>query len=262
MSRTYVTTRRLGALRPTLTGRDWLVLMTLRRLRLASGRHLSRLHYVNVTPRRARQLLAGLVRRGLVARLPRTVGGVRAGSAGYVYCLDVAGSRLLEPERKFRRPDDPGNRLLDHSLAVAELYTQLAVAHRRAELTLTSFTAEPACWRHFPGPGGGRVTLKPDAFVATRQDQFEDRWFIEVDRATEAVSVVAKKCELYRRYWQTGIEQARFDVFPRVLWTVPDQRRYDALIEVFGRLPVEVWPLFTVALAEDAVARIAQGAHQ
>jgi hypothetical protein len=58
------------------------------------------------------------------------------------------------------------------------------------------------------------------------------------------------------------MEQARFDVFPRVLWVVPDQRRYDALIEVFGRLPVEVWPLFTVALAGDAVTRITQGAHQ
>ncbi|MCE7006603.1 replication-relaxation family protein [Kibdelosporangium philippinense] len=262
MSRTYVTSKRLGALRVTLTGRDWTVLMTLRQLRLASGRQLTRAHYPDVTPRRARQHLASMVQRGLIARLPRMVGGFRAGSAGYVYQLDLAGSRLLEPGQTFRRPDDPGGRLLDHSLAVSELFTDLAVAHRHGELTLVSFTAEPACWRHFSGPGGGRQVLKPDCAVVTQQGRFEDRWLIEVDRATEAVSVVQRKCELYRRYWQTGAEQARFEVFPRVLWLVPDQRRYDALIEVFGRLPVDVWPLFTVALAEDAVARIAQGAHQ
>jgi hypothetical protein len=262
MTRTYVTSHRLAALRPTLSGRDWSVLVTMRRLRLASSGQLERLHFTDVSSRRARQSLADMVRRRLLARLPRPVGGVRAGSAGFVYQLDAAGSRLLEPERMFRRADDPGGRLVDHSLAVTELYTRLELAHRGGELVLTSFAAEPACWRRYSGPGGGRVVLKPDAFVVTRQERFEDRWFVEVDRATEAVSVVARKCELYRRYWQTGIEQARFEIFPRVLWTVPDGRRYDALIDVFGRLPAEVWPLFTVTLADEAVTRIAQGAHR
>jgi hypothetical protein len=71
--------------------------------------------FVGVTSRRARQSLASLVDRGVIARLPRLVGGVRAGSAGYVYTLDVAGSRLLRPEHRFRRPDDPGERFLRRS---------------------------------------------------------------------------------------------------------------------------------------------------
>lgn len=73
--------------------------------------------------------------------------------------------------------------------------------------------------------------------------------------------MVARKCELYRRYWQSGIEQAQFGVFPRVLWVVPDQARADALVAVFDRLPAEVQPLFTVAVTGEAVSRIAQGAH-
>jgi len=103
--------------------------------------------------------------------------------------------------------------------------------------------------------------IKPDCAVTTRLGRYEDRWLIEVDRATEAVSVVARKCELYRRYWQAGIEQAQFGVFPRVLWVVPNQARADALTAVFDRLPGEAQPLFAVAAVGEAVSRIARGAH-
>jgi Replication-relaxation len=261
MSRLYVTRGRLVAVESSLSSRDWRVLATMGRLRLATSGHLERLHYGDIAPRRARQLLAGMVDRGLLARLPRVIGGLRAGSAGYVYTLDRAGSRLLRPGRTFRRPDDPGGRFLDHSLAISELYVGLVETHRLGTLTLASFMSEPACWRGFPGMGGGRVTLKPDCAVTTRLGRYEDRWLIEVDRATEAVSVVARKCELYRRYWQTGTEQARLGIFPRVLWVVPDKVRADALVAVFDRLPDEVQPLFAVVQAGEAVARIAQGAQ-
>jgi hypothetical protein len=46
-----------------------------------------------------------------------------------------------------------------------------------------------------------------------------------------------------------------------VLWLVPDAARHDALVDVLGRQPAEAWPLFTVALFEEATARIQQGAH-
>lgn len=261
MSRLYVTRGRLAAVESSLSSRDWRVLGTMGRLRLATSGHLERLHYGDVTPRRARQLLAAMVERGLLARLPRVVGGVRAGSAGYVYTLDRAGSRLLRPGHKFRRPDDPGGRFLDHSLAISELYVGLVEAHRLGTLTLASFASEPACWRGFSGPGGGQLTLKPDCAVTTRLGRYEDSWLIEVDRATEAVSVVVRKCELYRRYWQTGTEQARLGIFPRVLWVVPDEVRRDALQVAFDRFPDEARHLFTVTVTHEAVNRIVQGAH-
>lgn len=261
MSRAYVTAGRLLSVESSLSARDWRVLATMGRLRLVSSDQLVRLHYGDVTPRRARQLLAAMVERGLLARLPRVVGGLRAGSSGFVYTLDRAGSRLLRPGRKFRRPDDPGGRFLDHSLAISELYVGLVEAHRLGTLTLASFASEPACWRRFAGAGGGSVTIKPDCAVTTRLGRYEDHWLTEVDRATESVSVVTGKCELYRRYWQSGTEQARLGLFPRVLWVVPDDARRDALLAVFDRLPADVRHLFTVTIAQEAVTRIAQGAH-
>jgi hypothetical protein len=256
----YVTTRRLYDLASWLGPRDWTVLATLRRVRLASARQLERLCYADVSPRRARQSLARLTERGVLARLPRLVGGRYAGSAGYVYSLDIAGYRLINPGRIPRRPNDPGGRFLAHSLNVTELYARLIEADRTDVLDLRDFVAEPQCWRPFTG-AVGRAILKPDAALIVRHDRFEDRWFCEVDRATEAVSVVARKCESYRRYWMSGTEQAKNGVFPRVLWLVPSEERKDALVGVFGQLPVVAWPLFTVALFDEAVARITRGAH-
>jgi hypothetical protein len=243
----------------SLTGQDWTVLTTLSKLRLASSGQLERLCFIGVSQRRARQALASLTDRGVIARLPRIVGGARSGSAGYVYTLDVAGARLLRPGRRFRRPDDPGERFLAHGLAVAELYTRLVEADRADTLELRQFTSEPGCWRTFAGPYG-RAVLKPDALLVTRLGHYEDRWFVEVDRATEGVSALARKCETFRRYWQSGTEQAQTGVFPRVLFLVPDAKRYDALIDVFSRQPEAAWPLFTTALFDEAVTRIARGA--
>jgi hypothetical protein len=140
------------------------------------------------------------------------------------------------------------------------LYVLLVEAHRLGYLELSSFTAEPACWRRFAGPGGGRATLKPDAYLTVELGRYEDRWFIELDRGTEPASTLAKKCEQYRRYWQTGTEQARSGIFPRVLFVVPDAARHAVLVDVFGKQPEAVWPLFTVTQFDEAVTRIARGA--
>ena len=261
MKRRYVTANRLDSLASSLSARDWTVLATLGRVRMATTGQLIRLCYLGITQRRAQQSLASLVSRGVLARLSRPVGGVRSGSAGYVYVLDVAGKRLLHPDQRvLRRSDDPGGRFLAHSLAVTELYVRLVEADRTTDLELGDFVGEPACWRPYAS-AYGRAVLKPDALLITRQDKYEDRWFIEVDRATEGRTVIAGKCELYRHYWQTGTEQARYGVFPRVLWLVPDEHRKAAIVDVLGRQPEISWPLFTVALFDEAGPRIAQGAH-
>jgi hypothetical protein len=261
MNRSYVTTNKLAELARSLTAREQLVLTTLVRVRLAGTEQLERLHFGDVTRRQARHVLGRMVARRLLLRLPRAVGGVRAGSGGYVYALDTAGARLVTPEdRRRRQPWNIGLPFLAHSLAVTETYVRLVEAHRTGTLKLTNFTTEPACWRRFAGPGGGRATLKPDAYLTVELGRYEDRWFIEVDRSTEPVATLRRKCDTYRRYWQTGTEQARSGIFPRALFLVPDQRRYDVLINVFGRQPAEAWPLFAVAQFDGAVERIAQGA--
>lgn len=260
MSGRYLTTRRLADLERTLSTRDRAVVATLARVRLATGAQLVRLHYADVSARRARHLLTRLTDHRLIARLPRTVGGVRAGSAGYVYALDVAGQRLTYDTARGQRPWQPGPAFLAHTLAVTELYVRLVTADRAGALRLVTFATEPACWRSFTGPGGTRLVLKPDADLTLALGGFEDRWFVEVDRATEATNRLARACDRYRAYWATGAEQATHGVFPRVLWLVPDPHRAAQVHNVIARQPAEARPLFTVAAYDEALIRLLQGA--
>jgi len=80
-----------------LGDRDQAIISTLGRVRVASARQLERIHFTDSTPlsnaRSCRATLARLTRWRVLARLERRVGGVRSGSAGYVYSLDVAEAR-------------------------------------------------------------------------------------------------------------------------------------------------------------------------
>jgi hypothetical protein len=260
--RTNVTSRRLARVERSMTDRDTAVVSTLARVRTATTGQLERLHFGDVTRQHMRRALASLVDRRLLARLPRAVGGVRAGSAGFVYALDVAGTRLSQPERRrHHRPWPVGMAFLQHSLAVTETYVRTVEAEWAGMLRLVEFVTEPASWRSSHGPGGGRVVLKPDAALVVHVDRFDDRWFVEIDRGTESLTTIARKCEVYRRYWQAGVEQARTGgVFPRVLWLVPDQQRREALLDVTSRQPGDAWTLFAVELFDDAVACLVRGA--
>jgi hypothetical protein len=265
MSTTYLTFSRIERLNRQMSDRDWLVISTLARVRVATGHQLRRLHFADVSARQARSGLAGLVSRRLLARLPRVVGGVRAGSAGYVYVLDVAGQRLTRAATgRAQRPWPVGTPFLAHSLAVTELYVQLSEATRTmsSSADLVDFRAEPACWRDFTGPGAARIALKPDAEVVLGVGRYyEDCWFIEIDRATESRPTLARKLQRYVQYWQTGREQTKAGVFPRVLWIVPDAARHAVLIDEFGRTPVAAWPLFAVTTEAEALGRLLAGAQ-
>jgi hypothetical protein len=128
-------------------------------------------------------------------------------------------------------------------------------------MTLVTFDAEPTCWRPYVGPGGTRLTLKPDALIVMQLDDYEDRYFIEVDCGTEPGPRLTAKARIYIRYWQTGREQANTNVFPYVMWVVPNERRAAFLIDTLASLPPEYWQLFLVATSEEAIKRIAIGTN-
>ena len=263
-ARVRVTEAYAAELAQTLTPREHAVVQTLDRLRLASVKQLERLHFADGTAqanaRRARRTLARLTERRVVVLLERRVGGVRAGSRGSVYALDAAGQRLASAcgpagVTRIRRPWTPGSSFVAHQLAVSELYVGLVEASREGSVEVLDFDAEPASWRTFTGLGGARTVLKPDAFVRLGLGEFEDSYFVEVDRATQSAPSVARKLTLYRRYWQTGREQhRRSGVFPKVLVLVPSEARKAALVEVAAKQPPESWPLFQVARYDDALA--------
>lgn len=263
-TRVYVTRARVDAIREAMDDRHWAVLSDVRRLGVVSGQQIQRLHYPGSEAGRrlARKDLAKLVRRAVLSRLNRSVGGERAGSAGYVYAVGVAGQRLLNPDRwRYRPPWTPKPGYLIHPLAVSELYVGLREAERICPMTLAEFVSEPACWRHYTGPGGARLTLNPDATAVAQLPDFEDHYFIEMDCSTESGPRITAKARIYIRYWQSGREEAGSGIFPYVLWIAPDQNRADFLVKTLATLPPEHWQLFMVATADQAVERIATGTN-
>lgn len=262
-TRRYISARGVAQLRERLSGRDKAILRQVAELRLMSARQIQVIHFPDseheneLAATRARQrALARLVSERLLIRLERRIGGVRAGSAGLVLALGEVGQRVLVLEGPRRRSHEPGPRFVDHTLAVAQLVVDVSVAARRGVLDLLDCQAEPTSWREFPGLGGRRW-LRPDMFLALGVGAYELRWFIEVDRASESLPVIRRKCRLYADYYQSGIEQAgRGGVFPRVCWIVPDGERAERLREAIAQdrhLPER---LFVVTTNEQAMTTL------
>jgi hypothetical protein len=190
------------------------------------------------------------------------VGGVRGGSSSIVYRLGPAGLRLLAREGFIpRRIGEPGQQFLAHTLAVTELVVRLAEADRDGALELIRIKNEPACWRSFLSGYGARVMLKPDLYVAVGAGALEDRWWVEVDRATESLPVIAGKARRYLAYWRSGEEQTHRGTFPRVVWSVPDARRQQQITTALRRLGGVPEGLFVVWLFEEVVGRLAAEAR-
>jgi hypothetical protein len=237
-----------------MSTRDQQLVSDIHRVQIMTGQQLRRLHYENTAAGRrlARLDLARLVDWRVLARLERRIGGVRAGSDGYVYSLDALGQRLSVPgKRRYRAPWTPGAPFLRHAVAVAELYTQLR--ERGATTDLLAFDAEPICWRRFTGPGGRQLILKPDAFVICADHDFEFRYFIEVDCSTESLPRITSKAQIYTRYWLSGREQARTEIFPEVLWITPDDARRESIVQALIHTDAEHWKLFAVVTERRAV---------
>jgi hypothetical protein len=194
-------------------------------------------------------------------RLSRVIGGVRAGSSGFVYGLSALGQAVLDvggpTGGRRRRVWETRPYFQDHMLAVADLHVRLREVERLGQTELLAFDGEPACWRHFSGTGGELIFLKPDAYIHLGFAQFERRAFVEVDLATESLPTIERKSARYVAYWRSGIEQQVRGVFPMVVWLVPDEHRKANIERVIGRLAVEVSDLFTVALTDDGSALLA-----
>lgn len=259
MTARYVTAAVAHELSAQLTEADVAVLRRVLELRFASGNQLKRMHFNGSTDRAARRALLRLTCLDVLERLPRQVGGVRAGSAGFVYRLGLAGQRIaLErgwlPERRRRRSRVPGTLFLRHALVVAELHARLVEADRSRRLELLELRAEPACWRTHSGIGPQRLILKPDSYLRLGAGDFELSYFIEVDLGSEGMGALSRQLRAYAAYFESGREQAERGVFPKVLWVAPDEKRVEAIRECVKRLPRPARELFQVELFADAVS--------
>jgi hypothetical protein len=245
-----------------LSDRDQHIVALVARFRVMTGAQLRELFWAEGPPetraRLARRGLRRLATTGLLEPLARRVGGVRAGSAGYCFGLGTQGQRR-RGSAPARRPQTPGDRHLAHTLAVAQLFTDLVLAQRWGLWELLAFDPEPACWRTYPGPFGVRETLKPDAFVRIGSGDYEDSWFVEIDLDTEGRATIARKAERFADCFHAGTVQAAEGLFPRTIWIVPDPKRAETLRAIFARLPEDGRRLFVVATPDEAISLLASG---
>ena len=114
---------------------------------------------------------------------------------------------------------------LAHLLAITETRTIIDETVRPLPNTTAQIVAEPDCWRHYLGTGGQTVTVRPDLFVVVTGPDYQDHYFVEVDRDTENPARVISACHRYQAYCASGIEQQTGGVFPVTLWIVPHDRR-------------------------------------
>jgi hypothetical protein len=262
-----VTHRRLERIHADLSEREQAILVDLDRFRFLTSGQIQILHFHDhateeSAARIRRRVLARLAKYRVVEYLERRVGGIRAGSASYVWRVGVVGDRLLRMQRgegsSFRRKE-PSARHLDHCLAIASCCIELIQVARLGKLDLVATETEPTSWRRFLGTGGTPEILKPDLYVVTANGEFEDHWFIEVDRGTESLPTVLRKCGQFERYRRSGQEQATVGVFPRVVWVVLDQTRQARLIAGISQARTLDADLFRITTSDRLAELVARG---
>ncbi|MBF6620188.1 MAG: replication-relaxation family protein [Patulibacter sp.] len=242
---------------------------TVGRLRLTSGGQLARHCYAEKEPalavRSARRDLEWLHRHGALYRLERQIGGIRAGSTGHVYALGALGRRLLDfrhGEGAIREPSryEPSVGFVDHALAVSEVFVGLH-EHLRdpwlgEPMSTLDFRVEQQAWRSYLDALGSPAVLKPDAEVRLLRQGFDERAWLEVDRATERRAVIRNKLAALIAYRNTGHEQAAEGIFPITAWLTTSEERAAVIREVVDEFDPADRKLFVVGLLRDAVPLI------
>jgi hypothetical protein len=229
----------VARLRLLLTERDEAILQSLLEHKFLTSRQICALHFRDHASqassiRACTRVLNRLFEQKLLYRLERPVGGPGGGSASNVWSLAAAGDRYVKygaagGDYRRARAFEPSTAFLAHTLGIAELRIELEELRRAGRIELLEITTEPKNWRTYLGRHGERLVLKPDLHVVTAQGEFEDHWFVELDRGTESLPTLIRKSEMYTAYMRSGAEQRKTGIFPKVLWVMPTPRRVELL---------------------------------
>jgi hypothetical protein len=263
-----VSRKKLEELESSLSDRDKKVLRSIQAYRYLTTSQIQRLHFIDAATtsaalRATTRNLEKLKALHLTDSLPRRIGGVYSGSGSFVWHLDAAGEHLLRLIDKNAHPHkasfEPSAYFLAHTLSVSECFVRLTEVCRKKGMHLSETQNEPYCWRPY-NSAGKIVSLKPDLFTVTRCDNYEDRWFFEIDLATESPIKVIEKCHRYLQYYRSGFEQTQYRVFPLVVWIVPDAARKSSielrLKEEFSKQP----NIFVVITPDELETMVRMGA--
>ena len=180
--------------------------------------------------RQTQRHLASLAQQRLLTSLERRVGGWQGGSAVTIWAATTRGQRLVAADEgnevpRRQRPREVSTTFLDHLLAITEVRTGIEEAVRQEADTEAAVSLEPECWRTRLGPSGQVQVLRPDLAVTITSPAYEDRYLIEVDRATENPGRVIATCWRYQEHQAASSQASDGGVFPLVVWLVPNDRR-------------------------------------
>ena len=180
--------------------------------------------------RQTQRHLASLAQQRLLTSLERRVGGWQGGSAVTIWAATTRGQRLVavdegEEVPRRQRPREVSTTFLDHLLAITEVRTGIEEAVRQEADTEAAVALEPDCWRTALSPSGQPQVLRPDLAVTVTSPAYEDRYLMEVDRATENPGRVIATCWRYQEHQATSAQASDDGVFPLVVWLVPNDRR-------------------------------------
>ncbi len=263
-----VSLKKLEELEPSLSDRDKHILRSIQAYRYLTTSQIQRLHVIDAaTPssalRATSRNLKKLKELHLIDTLTRRIGGVYSGSGSSVWHLDAAGERLLRltdnKARSHKASFEPSAYFLAHTLSVSECFVRLTEVCRKKGMYLTEVQNEPYCWRPY-NSAGKIISLKPDLFAITLCHMYEDRWFFEIDLATESPVKVIEKCHRYHQYYRSGLEQKQFGVFPLVVWIVPDEARKSS-IEIRIKAEFSKQPnIFAVITPDELEPLVRKGA--
>lgn len=238
------------------------ILYFLSQARFATTNQLARLFFASsmrtdTAIRRASFTLQSLKKAGLVSHLKRRIGGARRGSASYVWQITFKGLKLLKNQDdsiilRYKNKYEPTQHHVEHTLAITEVFVETLEAVRNSKnLSLENFSFEPNSWRSYQKLSGIGMTLKPDAYLELINHDYEDHYFLEIDRSTESLVRILNTCKKYIEYYRSGIEQRQKEVFPYVLWVVPGDKRKLAISKVIQKELYNFWELFTVITLDE-----------
>lgn len=233
---------RTSHLAEQLSKRDLAILDSLDQFRLLTTQQIQRLHFADhasdlASARACNRALVRLREIGVVSSLERRIGGVRRGSASYVWQLSATGERFVRATSGHayrRRFLEPSYVFVNHTLAVNEVAVDLTEASRsNPGLQIEQLVTEPANWRSYLGAGGETQWLKPDLYVVTSgrdaDGPYETHEWLEIDLGTEHVPRIQAKCRMYAAYAATGTYQAEYGLLPHVVWLSSDPARRKVL---------------------------------
>lgn len=109
---------------------------------------------------------------------------------------------------------------------------------------------EPKSWKQYLYDNKNKY-LRPDLFMSIEKDGYEYLYFIEIDLASESMTDIIRQCESYHDCYNSRAMQNEYDIFPIVLWIVPDEKRKERFVKVLKEQYERTNHLFTIITAEE-----------